>query len=503
MAFIKEGSIFPPQGWEYWQNKYQEYASWYSGDSDELLKFYAMKVINPYSDRSIFWARLENEERENAVHVPLAGDIASMSANLLFSETPEFTYNAETSGGILIKEFMEENGFSNILLEGAELSAAMSGCFLKLDMDTRISKIPIVSIITPLQAFPTFLRGRLWEVLFYREVKIEHGGSVVYRLFENRKKKNDGTGLIIEFKLYKGTSDKIGRTVDLNSIDETESLNLKDIVLDNIDGLGVVYVPNMRPNRLMPGSPLGINDYSGSIPLMDSLDLSWTSLIRDIELGMGQIFVDEELMQREEQNIFGTQKSLLNQFSKFQKCFIKLNYSNYRMGGENMKPIEVVQFDMRVDEHLKACEQLLKQTVSQCGYSPSTFGLDNEGRAESGTALRIRERKSFLTREKKSRYWQPAIKHLLIMMQQFYSTVNISFSEIEEVSVSIEDSIIVDSSEQAETIKNLDQARAISTYIKVKMLHSDWTEEEIESEVKRIQDEEGIEKNSDIFNVEA
>jgi len=54
----------------------------------------------------------------------------------------------------------------NNLLEGAEISSALSGCFLKLDIEPELVKIPILSIVTPMQCFPTFWRGRLWEVLF-------------------------------------------------------------------------------------------------------------------------------------------------------------------------------------------------------------------------------------------------------------------------------------------------------------------------------------------------
>lgn len=503
MAFLKEGSNFPPDELSFWFNKYNEYSAWYSGSTERLVEYYSCKTLNPFSEKAIFWARLENEERENAIHMPLASDIASMSAKLLFSESPEFIYDNEVESGENIYDFIEENGFNNLLLEGAEIASAIGGCFLKLDIDLRISRLPILSIITPMQAIPSFLRGRLWECLFFREVKAERNKDIVYRLFENRKNTIDGKDLIIEYRLYKGTSNKIGYVIDLNSIEETESLNLKDTILRNVNSLGAVYIPNMKPNRLQLGSSLGINDFSGCIPLMDSLDLAWTSLVRDIELGMGQIFVDEELMQREEQNIFGTEKTLLNQFSKFQKCFMKLNFSNYKMGGENIKPIEIVQFEMRVEEHLKACEDLTKQIVNQCGYSPSTFGLDIQGRAESGTALRIRERKSFLTREQKSRYWQTQIKSLLIMMQQMSNISLNKFNKIIDVNIELEDSIIVDSSEQSNTIKNLDQARAISTLIKVKMLHPDWNNEQINEEVKRIQDEEGIEKSSDIFNIES
>lgn len=495
--FFKEGSSFPPAEWEYIQCKYNEFQAWYSGDTEQLLSYYANKVINPYSERALFWARLEAQERENAVHMPAAGDIAAMSANLLFAESPRFVYEKNTLSGDRLDKFIEENGFLNLLLEGAEISAALSGVFLKLDLDSRISDVPICSIINPIQAFPIFLRGRLWEILFYREVKTEKSGSIVYRLFENRKMLDEG-GFIIEFKLYKGTNDKIGSVIDLNSIEETASLNLKDSqLISKVEGLGVVYIPNMKPNRLIPGSSLGINDFNGCIPLLDSLDLTWTSLIRDIELGMGQIFVDEELLTKEEKNIFGTEKTVLNQFSKFQKCFVKLNFTNYKMGNENMKPIEVIQFEMRVDEHLKACENLFKTIVSQCGYSASTFGMDNDGRAESGTALRIRERKSFLTREKKSRYWIPAIKKLLLMAQQMDNALNNVYYEPQNISIEIEDSVIIDQSEQSVTIRNLDQARAISMYMKVKMLHPEWAEDEIQAEVKRIQDSE----EKDIFDL--
>lgn len=501
MAFIPEGSQFPPEEWKYWYDKYTEWKTWYSGDPNELLEFYSKSIIDTQIENNIFWARLEAEERANCVHMPAVNDICSMSADLLFSESAVYKYDIGTEGGEIIKTFMIENGFQNVLLEGAELSAALSGCVLKLDIDERLSKIPIVRTITPLNFFPTFISGRLWEILFFREVKVEQGGTVVYRLFENRKRNNNGDGFTIEFKLYKGTNDKIGEIINLNSLEETS--HFKDSVINGVDGVGAVYIPNMRPNRLAPGSVLGINDFSGCIGLLESLDLEWTSLIRDIELGMGQLLVDEEMMMREETNIFGTQKTELNQFSKFQKCFLKLNLSNYSMGGQNVKPIESIQFEMRIEEHLKACQEIYKTIVNQCGYAASSFGFDTNGNPTSGRALKIQERKSFLTREKKSRYWQPAIQHMCTMIQQMYASINSKTFDIQDVTVELEDSLTVDSGELAETLKNLDQARSISTYMKIKRQYPDWNEEEIMTEVQRIQDEEGIEKNSDVFNLEA
>jgi A118 family predicted phage portal protein len=488
--FLSPGSSFPPSGFGYWYTKYDEWEAWYSGDPENLLKFYTILALGNATAQEKFWARMEEEDRAGIIHIPVAGDIAMTSANLLFSESPRFKYDGKQKSGERIKTFLDINGFENILLEGAELSAALSGCILKLDIEPKLEKIPIVSILTPKQFIPTFWRGRLWEILMFRVVKTTDSGAI-YRLFENRKRENNA--LIIEYKLHKGTVDKVGKEIGFDEIEETENLNLEQIRHNNIDGLGCVYIPNMRPNKLMPGSYLGINDFSSSITMLDSLDFAWTSWMRDIELGLAQLLIDEELLEKAKNKTGGTVQ-FLNKFNKFRKAFIKLDLSAWRMGGEGgIKPIEQVQFDIRVDEHAKTCEQLFYQIVNQCGYSPQTFGLGIEGRAESGTALKLREGKSQGTRNKKARYWIPAIKQLLLQMQRLdkESGLNSSYDE-QSVSIEIEDSIATDEKEVSETIRNLDQARAISNYTKVKLQHQDWSEDDIMAEVKRINDEQGI-----------
>ena len=490
MPFPKEGTSWPPDDYRPWYGKINEWATWYSGDPQRLLDFYSSQVFFPNNEWGRFWARISAEDRANIVHLPAAGDIAATSANLLFSEMPMLNYNEESAGGRRISVFVKENGLLSVFLEAAEVCAAMSGVYLKLDIEPDLVKIPIINIVTPLQAIPYFWRGRLWEVLFFRTVKETDSGAI-WRLFELRKRENGQ--LVIDYKLYKGTDDRVGREVPMDSLDETVNLNLEPVAY-NIDGLGCVYVPNMRPNRLMPGSPQGINDYSGVITLMDSLDFAWTSWMRDIEMGMSQILVDEDLIEQPSGGII-TQDTVASaaRFNKFQRAFIKLNMSPWRMGGENVKPIEPVQFSIRVDEHLKTCESLFFQIVSLCGYSPQTFGMVEYSRqTDSGVALRIRERKSMLTREKKSRYWQAALWDLFWQMQQLDIAAGLSSSyQLEEVDVELQDSVINDEREQSETLRNLDQAKAISTYQKVKMLHPDWGDEDIETEVKRILDDQG------------
>jgi len=498
MAFLHPKSNFPPKDWNFWFLKYNEWAVWYSGDPQQLLEFYTKTAAGIDGTKEKFWARLEAEERNGIVHFPLAGDICGTSADLLFSESPIFKYDEKVKGGQRLNDILAKNGFNSILLEGAEMSAALSGCILKLDIAPQLENVPIVHIVNPLQFIPTFWWGRLWEVLFFRIVK--QTDSKIYRLFENRRR--EGNSLIIEFKLNEGTHNKVGREVDLDYLSETQNLKLSQFTeYKNMNGLGCVYVPNMRPNKLDVGNTLGINDYSGEISLLDSLDFAWTSWMRDIELGMGQIFVDEELLHTSKTDVNGTDV-FLNKFSKFQKSFIKLNLTNWKMGGESgAKPIDAVQLDIRVDEHMKTCSELSQHIVSLCGYSPQTFGFGDFGNAQSGTALKIRENKSQKTRSKKEKYFRPAILKLMEQAQNFDKSSGLSSNyENVDMSVEIEDSIMTDSKEVSETIRNLYQAKAISNYMKVKLQHPDWDDIKINEEVDKINKEEGI--TSEIIETE-
>lgn len=490
MAFLQRNDTLPPEEWIYWYQKYSEWSAWYSGDPEQLLSFYTELASGNETAQERFWARMERDERKGVVHMPISGDIATTSADLLFSEAARLKYDEKTKGGERIKEFIKKNKFNSKLLEGAELGAALSGCVLKLDIEPHLEKIPLLNIITPLQFVPQFWRGRLWEILFFRTVKQTSKG-INYRLFENRRM--EGNSLLIEYQLRKGTDSQAGEEIELNSIGETENLNLESVRYENVGGLGCVYVPNKLPNKLAPGSCLGINDFSGCITMMDSLDFTWSSWMRDVELGMAQIFIDQELMQKERSEVDGV-VSYFNKFSKFTKAFTQVNLTQWRMSGEGgAKPIDSIQFDIRTEDHRKTTSELLYQIVSMSGYSPQTFGLGEVGQAQSGTALRIRENKSQKTRNKKAEYWKPAINELFIQMQNLDKAAGLNGRyNTEETIVEIEDSIMVDTKETSEVVRNLYQAKAISNYMKVKLLHPDWDEAKIQEEVDKINNDEGI-----------
>jgi hypothetical protein len=454
-----------------WYSKLTEWRSWYSGDPAILKSHYQLS-----KNGKMFWQRIAEDSKKYAIHFPLAGDIASTSSNLLFSEIPEITYAKNEKTAIdRVQYFIDENGLHNRLLEAAELCSALGGIVLKIDIDTDISPVPIISILSPLQFIPTFRRGRLYEASTFRVVRSDDTGGV-WRLFEERQRV--GQGIRIGYKLYKGNSSQIGLPVGIKSIEETAGMDINPVIYDNA-GLGIVYVPNMLPNRLDIHANQGVSDYSGAIPLLDSLDETWTALIREIRLAKSTIFMDEELDKE------GT-------FDVDTEAYRKIKISDLRLQNQAYKPIEHVQPELRVEEYLRATAELTSEVIARSGYSPQTFGFGIDGRAETGTALRIRERKSMLTRQKKSRYWQNALQWLFWDLQRLENASGITptYTPVETV-ITLQDSIVPEPMEEAETIRALRQAEVISLDLSVRRINPSWTDKQVQEEVDRIVKEKG------------
>jgi hypothetical protein len=75
--------------------------------------------------------------------------------------------------------------------------------------------------------------------------------------------------------------------------------------------------------------------------------------------------------------------------------------------------ITATQFAIRVDEHERTARALMDAIVRGAGYSSQTFGSDAEGAgATTATEINAREKRSVMTREKKIRYWDNALSDL-------------------------------------------------------------------------------------------
>jgi A118 family predicted phage portal protein len=468
---------------------YAEHSAWYSGDPNQLANFYGSLLAPPnyiagdffsehyynsVAPRQKFWQKQIYEERRTILHVPIAGDIASMSANMLFAESPKFKVQNEQTQARL-NDIMQKANVNDVLLQAAEIASALGGVYLKINWDTTFVDYPILSIVQPENAIPTFQWGILKEVTFYKTMYEEdhRKGTTVYRLLENH------TAGKIEYGLYKGDEEKLGMRIGLQSLPQTAML--QDEIETGVDELLVRYIPNVKPNRKHRGSPFGQSDLSGLEGLMDALDEAYSSWMRDVRLGKGRIMVPESFLQKlpNGEFVMDIDKEVFTAFDIDPLSAQNVGITN-------------IQFNIRTQEHMDTCLELMNRIISTAGYSPQSFGLSIKGSVESGLALNIRERRSFITQSKKRAYWKTPIEDLMYMMllidqQNFGSRIT-----PEKPTVEFGDSMIPDLGQMATAVETLARAQAISIESKVRLSRPELNDEQVFLEVEKIKQEIGI-----------
>lgn len=467
---VKRPHKWPPIDW-LWR-RYAENAAWYSGDPVQLR-----------TQTQGFW----RSDEKHKVHVPLAGDLAALAAGLLFSDSPTITHdNAETDARL--QRILMLTGMYQKLLHAAELQAVYGGVFLKWNWDTARADYPLLRVVPADAGLPTYANGLLDSVKFWSVVRVdENAANPYWRLQETYT--GDGR---IESRLFNGTLEMLGQERTLDAIPETAGI--KPSANSGAGVLLATYVPARLPNRERPYAPYGRSDYEGLHTLFSALDEAYSSMVRDLRLGKTQVIVPAAFLRAEVRNVMfpaggEVDKHPKLSFSKAEETYVALDIDPDTQGAV----ITTFQPKIRSDEHLKAIDDIVRRIITLAGYAPQSAGLDVEGRAESGTALNVRERRSLQTAETKKTYWWHALIDILragLLLDKAQFTRGLVTDG--EISVEFADNTQPDMQTLADTLDKLERASAMSTDAKVRLLHPDWDEEKIVEEVARIREERGM-----------
>jgi A118 family predicted phage portal protein len=494
------GTLWPPKDLAPITPRLAEWAAWFDGSPDELRGVYGANAVAGPIDRPsqrrggvvgalarFWWGRPVNTgtaTRVDQLHVPIAADLCQASADLLYAEPPAITVADETTQK-RVNEYLDD-GLHTVLASGAEVGAALGGRYHRVTWDRAVVRDrPFVTTIDADAAWPTFRWDRLVGVTFWHVV--ERTNSTVVRHLERHELDANGTGLVFH-GLYVGTADDLGVLHPLT--DHTATRALADavdafgaVVEGRTPGLLVEYIPNQRPQRRRDwrnhpiGASLGRSDLDGLEGLMDALDETYSSLMRDIRLAKGRIMVAESMLDAGKPGQGAS-------FDLDRDVFVGLPGVLPPREGKGL-PVEAQQFEIRVDEHLRTCQQLIEDILRSAGYSAQTFGEGPDGAAVTATEVQSRERRSYLTRDRKIRLERPAVvrlvQKLLSVDAAVFGTAGLKVGQPVQVAFgdSVQDSLL----SLAQTAQALETARAASTRTKVKMLHPDWDEKAVDEEV--------------------
>lgn len=469
--------LTPQEAWESLQSHnshyYEKYAAAYGGDA---------KLLRTTGRVKSFWKR----NSKCKIHIPIAADIAAVSSDLLFSEEPHlrlYQNGKEVLEGTQrdrLDQITKKNGLHYKLNEGGETCAALGDVYLKIGWSKDELEMPTISVVQPDCAWAEYLLGTLVCIHFFTVYKIERQTRVYHRIYERYER---GT---ITMQAYRGDEYNLGAD---EGNDVLQKYGYETVITPPINDMLAVHIANVRPNRLNRLSNLGRSDLDGLRDMMDSLDETYSSWMRDIRLAKARLIVPAEFLRRDTSQLFGDNR-FTYEFDEDVETLVAMDIDSEKAGQGAITPS---QFDIRSEDHKTTCMELIERIVTIAGYAPQSFGLNIQGTAQSGTALSIREKKSFSTKGKKQTYWQNPLEDIITALVRLDATLypGNGLNQEATVTVSFADGMADDLTTVATAIDLLNRAEAISDEAKVQMQHPDWNENQIKIEVDRIKAQYG------------
>lgn len=515
MPLPQESTPWPPPAVADLSTKWREWSAWWSDDTDALASLYggAYTMARPSErgglaaaigriGRRMFWGegRTDLTRRpDRKLHVPIAGDLCQASADLLLSEPPSIAVSADppaegTDPYAATRERLQEltgSAFHAALVSGAETGAALGGTYLRVTWD-KVShpEGPFITTVDYDAAVPEFRWGRLTALTLWHVVRED--GNVVWRHLERHEiDPATGHGVIVH-GLYQGTAERLGHAHPLE--DHPVTAPFADLVDENSaistgsPGLAVVHWPNATPNRAWRthalGRHLGRSDLEGLEGLLDALDEAYTSLMRDIRLGRAMLMVPRTMLE--------THGPGGGMSFDHAEVYSPVTVAPSTAADASLQ-VEQVQFNIRVAEHEATIALLWNTLIRSAGYSAQTFG-EGDTMAATATEVQARERRSSLSKARKSRTMAPAIAEavgkMLAVDAAIFRTPGVDPAA--PISVEIADGVQEDLKHLAEVANTLRSALAASIETRVSIVHPDWTPLQVAEEVERIQRQEGL-----------
>ena len=480
---------WPPKETDAARAQMDVHGAWYSGDPDELTRVYGGTIggagdlkIHAAQRRGgivgaaarMWWGAPPSEgDSPTRLHVPLASDIASVNADLLYAEPPTLSVDDAPTQERLVAVFQQ--GMHAALLEGAELCSPYGGVYQRVSWNTEVADHPFWEPIPPDCAAPEWSGQYLRAVTFWRVVQEQDGH--IWRHLERHEPGRVYHGL------YMGTDDKLGRQMALADHPDTERLaeyvDSEGGITTGATGLAVEYFPNMRPNRTLRGSPLGRSDFQGIEQLMDAVDEAYSSWMRDVRLAKARLVVPDSFLQ----NLGRGQGQLFDAEREIYKPVGGL----LQQQGQGIKDLlQLIQPDIRVVEHATTTQALTEQVVRGAGFSAQTFGEGPGDVNVTATEVQHRERRTYATRDRKVGYQTPPLRRLAFTTLEIDRHVFGSKVTPAPVTVQFPDGAQDAPKATAETVKLLRDARVLSDEVAVRTVHPDWDEDQVNTEVSRL-----------------
>lgn len=526
MPIPQSGSAWPPSEWAPAFAQYDANDAWYSGDVDRLFAIYSgssgassrgddpnMHYHKPTSARNpvrrivdqirTWWngSPRPADERRTHLHAPLAGNLATLSADVLFSEPPAFRLmqKGKPVKGQLqdrLDDLMNAPATRATFAQAGEYAAGLSAVAITVNWDAENTDRPWLGVVACDAVVPEWEGGRLSAVTLWTTHPQVNAAGVLERTLWHMERHEVGQ---IIHALYAGKVDSLGDLVPLDTIPATAHLvnipgstlgapendpnGLAVVLPTGIDRLTAAWWRNLPTRQFRKHGVLsncGRSDFEGVEHYLDQVDFVWSSWMRDIKLARARLVVPETMLDA---------TSTGPAWDDDREVFAALNMT----GLPEDQAITAQQFAIRADEHNATLLALTKEVLQHAGYSLASYGEHGDVQK---TATEVADRTSATerTRDKKALYFADAIAPLVLALldidaAQYGGTavpdavaVDIRFPELSQM----------DPEKEARVFQYLRAAQIASTETLVRERNPDADDDWIREEVAAVVAEYGL-----------
>lgn len=461
-------NAFPPEPERDYYERISTLRAWLDGDPDELYRAYGSYggtgLESTFTQRGgvfgavrrFFMGEPPTSSGAHArVHVPLPDDIATTSANVLMGEPPSIKYLGSSESPPEVEELFDR-GLGSKLHEASRLAAALGCAYLRTVWDDEVDEgKPWADVVAPDYVIPTFKYGRLVSGIVWRVVETKSG-----RVLRHLEEHLPGE---IQHTLWRGDVSHLGEQVPLSEAGDFEDFPDGGVIKTGTQRLTLVHLPNK-----ITEDERGASDFDGLEALFDQLDEVQSSWGRDVRLSKARLFVDETLWDSP-----GAGKGIT--FDGDAELYEKVQMGT----DEARRPIEMVQFAIRGEEHERIKGDLKRQIVESAGYSPQTFGIETKGQGVTATEVTAKKQGTASTRKTKIGYALPAVKRIVEVLLDLTPDAPTGA----EVSVVFGEYAPGNPTELAQVATSAVQAGIMSKKTAVQVLNPGWDELRIDEEL--------------------
>lgn len=521
MPMPEENTAWPPVEWLSAYLTYAENDAWWTGNRDALASIYqgggrgshpllkpvrngvVQQVVQAIRERgnSFFWGgmgkpRVQGGKSALRSHLPAAANLATLSSDLQFAQTPTFLIpgeepDSQSALSVAMNETMNtDRSLAQLGIYGETKSALGAGIAVPM-WDKEIAPGEVWwETFGPDTAIPEFRSGRLAAVTLWSEIQEDR---TYWRLLSHHAVVG-GVGYI-EHALFEGRDDNLGKRVPLDAHylgkpykHEVDKQSRVATGLTRLDAAYGINSPTVEWRKHPVLRYAGRSDFAQLHGLFDDLDHVWSSWMRDLRLGRGRLFMPSAYLQSLGRGEGAT-------FDDIAEYITKIEMPGDLIDGA--LPIKGQQFEIRVEQHESTLNATYREILRKAGFSPSAWG---DGGGQDGgqiTATEIDDRNaaSERTRKKKNMHDRQTLGELARIMLEVkhvqYGGEALPDGVFPQVSFP---ELSADSpKELAETVTLLNAAGAISLMQKVTRANPEWTSTQVTKEVQEIMKERGQE----------